>query len=86
MQSYAVEQKPLGGWGGIWGRGAYRGGSFAGGQLAVKMGKVTTAGKAEGGKHSCDDVAVFVLTWVMSEARCSSRQSAAASSDPVEEW
>lgn len=29
---------------------------------------------------------MFVLTWVVSEARCSSRQSAAASSDPLEEW
>lgn len=28
----------------------------------------------------------FIPTWVMSEARCSFRQSAAASSNSVEEW
>lgn len=35
---------------GIWERGAYRCVVFAGGQLAVKMGKVKIAGKAEGRK------------------------------------
>lgn len=49
MQSYAVEQKShLEGREGIWERGAYRGVGFAGGELAVKIGKVKVAGKAEG--------------------------------------
>lgn len=70
----------------IWERGAYGDVGFAGGKLVVKIGKVKIAGKAEGREASMMMSAIFVLTWVMSEARCSSRQSAAASSDPVEEW
>lgn len=43
---------------GIWENGAYEGGGFAGGQLAVKIGKVEIRGrgKQRGGNHSCDDV------------------------------
>lgn len=45
---------------GIWeSGGAERSVGFAGGQLAVKIGKVKTAGRRgrqEGGKRSCDDV------------------------------
>ena len=74
---------------GVWEKGAYRGVVFAGGQLAVKIRKVKITGRGgwqEGGKHSCDDIHDVCSYLGHVRSRCSSRQSAAASSDPVEEW
>lgn len=73
---------------GVWENGTYGSGGFAGGQLVVKIRKVEITGRGEGRREGSIAVVMsvmFIPTWVMSEARCSSRQSAAASSDSVEE-
>lgn len=52
------------------------------GQPAVKIREI----EPQAGRREGDVVVLVIPTWVVSEGRCSSRQGAAASSDPTRKW